>query len=146
MFIKLTRLKRVLTEEAEQKLQEFEEEVSLRDIKPPVDDEGRTAQWYEDMNMKVPEDLLLRTNNEDYLELDLEDDYNIIETVYYVNKNDIIEIEDVSKDDAYLGDTFLTLDNNITVNIKENINQVILSIFWYRKIINRVKKFFKLSK
>lgn len=128
MFITLTRIKRVFTPEAEQRYEEFQEEVSLRDVEPPKDENGYTAQYYEDMGLPIPEELLLKSKNEDYIEFDLDTDYVIQETSITINTNFIVDMEDVSQDETYLGNTYITLIEGRVVNViedKETINKLL---------------------
>lgn len=124
MFIKITRLSRELNEEASKRYEKFEDEVSMRFEKEPTDDEGRTKQWYEDLNLPVPQDLLNKSNNEDYIEFDLEKDYNIVKRSSLINYNHITDVDNTEDEESFLGSSVISLTDGSKVLAEETIEEI----------------------
>ena len=120
MFIRLTRISRVLTEEAQKRLEEFEKKFLKDQKSEPTDSNGKTAKWYEDMNMPVPEELK-KIGPESQITFE-EKDYTKEESELLCN------IKEVKYFDRGEEGTLVLFDNKAVLIVKENIEEIYTKI------------------
>ena len=121
MIIKLTKIFKDFTEEAQEKYDKFQFEVesSLGSNKEPKKDElGRTAEDYESLGIEPPEELKQTITEDSFIEFSLEEDYITKETEYLVNMK---FVEDLSKTDE---GTLITLFTKRSVLVKEELKEI----------------------
>lgn len=82
-ILHLTTIRRVLNEAAQKRLDEFDD---YDEDEEPVDEHGRNAQWYEDVGMRVPQDLI--DKKKEFLEFDLDEDYDEYKVSVNINLDD----------------------------------------------------------
>lgn len=129
-FIQLTRVYQELTEEAEAKIDAVEEKMKKevgRLGEELTDEEGRTADWYENMGMEAPDYLKVNNNKEiifeDIIDFTAED-YIEKRTKFLCNIDKVSYFDEVEKGTLVLYDvkTLLVVEETI-----EEINKKILA-------------------
>lgn len=140
----LTGIKRVLNEEAQKRLDAFEDE---DDYAEPTDENGRNAEWYQDLGLPVPDSL--KRSAQEYLQFDLEKDYDEYEVDITISmKNFVMAVDH----EEYGSTVYLSNGNNVEV-IEDN-SDINAQIWWnsrskweifkenvqnkYKKVINRL--------
>lgn len=121
----LTATKRVLNESAQKRLDEF-------NYDEPTDSEGRSADWYADMNLPIPKDL----KQSEHIEFDPDTDYDEYEVDVIINLEDFTMAVD---EEEYGSTIYLKSGHNIfVIQDTEDINAQI----WYynRGIIQKIKE------
>lgn len=124
MFIKITRLSRELNEEASKRYEKFEDEVSMRFEKEPTDENGKTLEYYKILGIDPPKDLLDKSNNEDYIEFDLEKDYNVVKRSSLINYNHIVDVDNTEGEESFLGSSIISLTDGSKVLAEETIEEI----------------------
>lgn len=120
MFIRLTRISRVLTKEAQKRLEEFEKKFLKDQKSEPTDSNGKTAKWYEDMNMPIPEELQ-KVGPESQIIFE-EKDYTKEESELLCN------VTEVKYFDRGEEGTLVLFDNKAVLIVKENIEEIYTKI------------------
>lgn len=127
--------KRILTEEAQKRAEEFEDEY----YEEPTDSKGWTREKYNDLGMKVPQELI---DKEKELSKGLEfndEDYEDFYSECAIKPSQIImTIEDAD------GGTTIYLKNGIYVSVEEDVDEVQAQMWrvnrsWWEKAVSAVK-------
>lgn len=116
----LTAIKRVLNEDAQKRLDAFDDEDYDEE---PRDEHGRTAEFYTDLNLPIPESL--KNKQSDFIKFDLEKDYDTYEIDVIVNMNDFVMVVD---DEEFGSTVYLSNGNNI--QILEDSADINAQIWW----------------
>lgn len=110
-YLYLTTVKSELTEAAEKRLDELDEEYE------PTCSNGRTREWYEDMNIKIPQDLLDKEKSINK-GVDLTDeDFNYTLTDSLVNLKDFVLA--VDNGESCEDGAVVYIRNKMTYNVVE---------------------------
>jgi hypothetical protein len=90
--IKLTGIRKELNEAAQKRLNEFEE--GYNEFEEPKCSNGKTAEYYENLGIPIPEDL--KKKMKDYIDFDEEEDYDYYNVDVFVNSDDFsMAIDDI---------------------------------------------------
>lgn len=120
MFIKLTRILENFSEKGQKRLQDLQkkaEDIANNNVQKR-DEYGRTAEWYREQNLNVPEDLLEQEEEiEASIEL-MEDDFELEEAEYMCN---LKYVEDF---DTLQEGTLIGYKSGREVVVKETIEEI----------------------
>lgn len=116
----LTGIKRVLNEEAQKRLDEFDDEDYDDE---PVDEYGRNAQWYDEAQIPIPESL--KDKRKDYLQFDIENDYDAYLIDITVNEAKFVMAVDHEDE----GST-VYMSNGTVIEVVEDTLEINGQIWW----------------
>ena len=116
----LTAIKRVLNEDAQKRLDAFDDEDYDEE---PRDEHGRTAEFYTDLNLPIPESL--KNKQSDFIKFDLEKDYDTYEIDVTVNMDDFVMVVDNEEFGSVL-----YLSNGSSIEIIEDSADINAQIWW----------------
>lgn len=127
MFIKLTRVYKELTEEAQERLDKVEETLekkAMESDKDFTDDNGNDAEWYKNLNLPVPDFLIdgKEIIYEESVELKEEDYYEVV-AKYVCNTE---QVEDFEESDEK---TLIIYKSGRAVVVKESLEEINIRIF-----------------
>ena len=123
----LTGFGEVLTESAEKKLEQGDS------IRTPTCDNGKTADWYEDMGIKLPEELEERLNKQDKgIELEDEDFEEIYTEI-------MVYLDDIKLAVTDRGLTTVFLKDDLTITVTETADEIdsfidFLEMTWFDRL------------
>lgn len=120
MFIKLTRIiKGELLPESLERFEEFQKNFTEEVLESRKDENGRDADWYEDLGLPVPEELLKANEEQEITYFFKEEDYEYQE---YTWEGDTKRIEYV--EDGDIG-SYVGLYSGMTIQVKETREEII---------------------
>lgn len=140
----LTGIKRVLNEAAQKRLDEYHDK---NDYSEPKDENGMTLEKYYDLGLSPPKDLV--DKSEDYLEFDLDSDYDAFEVPILINMRDFTMcIEDEEEG------SIVYLKNKNNIYVLEDTDEIYSQIWWNdrtwwekaKQKYNEIKNKFKTKK
>lgn len=134
----------MLNEEAQKRLEAFEDEEGYSE---PKDENGRNSEWYEDLGLPVPDSL--KKLPQDYIQFDLEKDYDSYDVDITINMKEFV----MAIDHEEFGSTVYLSDGS-NVEVVEDNDDINAQILWntrsrweifkewiekkYKKVINKL--------
>lgn len=120
----LTMYRRVLNEEAQKRLDDYEDE----DYIEVRDEHGRTSEWYEEAGIPIPPDLL-RREKEMNKGLEFEDaDYDDVYAECAIRPEEITMFTGTAD-----GDSVVYLKNGTYVNVEEDTDEIGAQLWWLNR-------------
>jgi len=125
-FLYLTALRRELNEAAQKRLDEFED--GEDNYEAPKDHNGNSLEFYIENNLKAPDYLKEASKNSEYIQFDLDEDYD----VYQVDV--IVKLDQFSMaiDDAE-GGCVVYLENATNVQVLETAEEVEFQVRYHSR-------------